>query len=110
METESDVYFSRVMKLYREGYPLKSIQAILHKEGLKEELLAEALCKLKLLVYKKRKGRGVAFMVSGGVLLLGGFVMTVFLFHANHSFDVIMYGCTISGTLLMGYGAYEVLQ
>jgi hypothetical protein len=34
----------------------------------------------------------------------------VFLFHANHNFDVIMYGFTIVGTILMGWGTYEVLQ
>lgn len=83
---------------------------MLTKEGIDEVLLTEALCKLKLISYKKRKGRGVTFMIAGSVILLTGFIMTVFLFHANHDFDLFMYGFTITGTLLMGYGAFEVLQ
>lgn len=105
-----DDALEKVMKLYREGYPLKQIQSILIKEGVEETSLTEALCRLKLIIYKKRKARGVLMMVAGAVILLIGFVMTVFLFHANHNFDVFMYGFTIAGTLVLGYGAYEVLQ
>ena len=83
---------------------------MLQKEGMKEELLVEAMCRIKLLVYKKRKTRGVQMMVAGGVLLILGFVMTVVMFHQNVSFDLIMYGFTSIGTILLGYGAYEMLQ
>lgn len=82
----------------------------MQKEGLRDELIVEALCKMKLIIYKKRKGRGVTLMIAGALILLTGFIMTVFLFHANHNFDIFMYGFTSVGTLLLGFGAYEVLQ
>jgi hypothetical protein len=110
MEHTPENYYNRALKLHQEGYPVKTIQMMLQKEGLKEEMLVEALCRIKLLVYKKRKNKGVSLMIGGGLLLLFGFVSTVFLFHANHSFDMIMYGFTIVGTILMGWGTYEILQ
>jgi hypothetical protein len=102
--------YERAQHLQREGYPLKSIQERLLKEGLPEAELTEALCRLKLEIYKRRKGRGVAFMVAGGFLLLIGFFLTVYMFHNDHKFDAIMYGFTITGTALMLYGAYEILN
>lgn len=110
MEHTTDQYYARALQLHKEGYSVKTIQQILMKEGLKEDMLAEALCRIKLLVYKKRKSRGVNMMVAGGILLLIGFGMTVMMFHQSANFDLVMYSFTILGTLLMGYGAYEVLQ
>ncbi len=110
MQEESKEMYVKVMRLYKEGYPPDKIQAILKKEGLPDELLTEALCRLKLLIYKKRKNRGVFLMIAGSLVLLIGFILTVFLFHANHDFDIFMYGFTITGTCLLGYGAYETLQ
>lgn len=110
MDHSVDQYYSRALQLHKEGYPVKSIHNMLQKEGLKEDVLIEAMCRIKLLVYKKRKSRGVQLMVGGGVLLITGFVMTVLMFHQNVNFDMIMYGFTSIGTLLLGYGAYEVLQ
>ncbi|MBL0098448.1 MAG: hypothetical protein IPP46_19690 [Bacteroidetes bacterium] len=65
---------------------------------------------IKISYLQKTKGQGVTLMIAGGIILLTGFIMTVFLFHANHNFDIFMYGFTIIGTLILGYGAYEVLQ
>ncbi len=110
MDHSVDQYYTRALQLHKEGYPVKTIHQLLQKEGLKEELLVEAMCRIKLLVYKKRKTRGVQLMVAGGVLLIAGFVMTVLMFHQNVNFDMIMYGFTSVGTILLGYGAYEMLQ
>lgn len=110
MDHSVDQYYTRALQLHKEGYPVKTIHQLLQKEGLKEELLVEAMCRIKLLVYKKRKTRGVQLMVAGGVMLIAGFVMTVLMFHQNVNFDMIMYGFTSVGTILLGYGAYEMLQ
>jgi uncharacterized membrane protein len=110
MLEESKEIYNRVFQLHKEGYSSDKIQTIHRKEGLQDTFLTEALCKLKLVIYKKRKGRGVTLMIAGGIILLTGFIMTVFLFHADHNFDIFMYGFTIIGTLILGYGAYEVLQ
>ena len=110
MEHSAEQYYFKALKLHNEGYSVKNIHHMLMKEGVKEELLVEAMCRIKLLVYKKRKSRGVMMMVAGGILLLVGFIMTVMMFHQHSNFDLVMYGFTITGTLLMCFGAYEVLQ
>ncbi len=110
MEKNTSLYWNKVLKLHREGYNPQRIQSILLKEGIDEIVIAETLCKLKLKIYKERKDRAVIMVVVGACILLAGFLATVFLFHNNHDFDVIMYGVTTIGMLVMGYGAYEVLS
>ena len=90
MDHSVDQYYMRALQLHKEGYPVKTIHSMLQREGMKEELLVEAMCRIKLLVYKKRKTKGVQLMVAGGVLLILGFVMTVLMFHQNVNFDFIM--------------------
>jgi|GEM_PF-2846329 len=110
MERNASLYWNKVLQLHREGYAPQRIQSILLNEGLDELILTEAICKLKLQIYKERKSRAVKMVVIGSCILLAGFLATVFLFHNNHDFDVIMYGVTILGMIVMGYGAYEVLN
>lgn len=105
-----DSCYQKAKGLHHEGYPLKVIHDRLKRDGLPENELTEAMCRLKLEIYKRRKGRGVTFMVAGGFLLLIGFFLTVYMFHNEHKFDAIMYGFTITGTGLMLYGAYEILN
>lgn len=109
MEPNATLYWNKVLKLYREGYPIATIQNILKNEGLDEVLLTEFLCKLKLIIYKKRKSRAVIIMVAGAFIMLFGFIITVVLFHYNHNFDLYLYGFTVIGLLVLSYGVYEML-
>lgn len=107
---EQNPNVDRAFQLHSEGYTLPMIESILRNEGLPDTAIMEALCRIKLLRYRKRKSRGVFMMVIGGVLLITGFIATVLLFHADRNFDLFMYGFTSVGIILMGLGAYEVLQ
>lgn len=109
MEPNGTLYWNKVIKLHRDGYPLETIKSILKKEGLDDVLLTETLCKLKLLIYKKRKGRAGIIMVAGGIIMLFGFIITVVLFHSNHNFNLFLYGFTVIGLLVLSYGVYEML-
>ena len=109
MEPNATLYWNKVLKLHREGYPIATIQNILKNEGLDEVLLTESLCKLKLIIYKKRKSRAVIIMVSGAFIMLFGFIMTVILFHSDHNFDLSLYGFTVIGLIVLSYGVYEML-
>ena len=109
MTTNTTLYWNKVLKLHREGYPVATIQNILKNEGLDEVIIAESLCKLKLILYKKRKNRAVIIMVSGAFIMLFGFIITVVLFHYNHNFDLLLYGFTVIGLLVLSYGVYEML-
>ncbi|MBP6512587.1 MAG: hypothetical protein KA347_07955 [Bacteroidia bacterium] len=109
MNPNTTLYWNKVLKLHREGYPVETIQNILKNEGLDEVLLTESLCKLKLILYKKRKSRAVIIMITGAFIMLFGFIITVVLFHYNHNFDLFLYGFTVIGLLVLSYGVYEML-
>jgi hypothetical protein len=109
-ETTNDSVYERAVEILKGGQSVKAVETILVKEGFAQPMITDAICRLKLLVYKRRKNRGVAFMIAGGVLLLTGFGLTVFLFHMDQNFDAVMYGFTLAGIGLMGYGTYEILQ
>lgn len=109
MEQDNPV-FDRAFQLHREGYTISMMETIMKNEGLPDSGVTEALCRVKLLRYKKRKSRGVFFMVIGGVLLMTGFIATVLLFHSDQNFELFMYGFTTVGIVMMGIGAYEILQ
>jgi len=49
-------------------------------------------------------------MIAGGVLLITGFFATFALFHADRDFGILMYGFKIAGIILLGAGAFLVLQ
>jgi hypothetical protein len=110
MEHTIETCTKRSHSLHKEGYPISKIESILRKEGWPDNIVPEVLCQLKLSIYKKRKGKGVLIMGIGGFLLISGFVVTVIMFHMNYDFNIFMYTFTSIGTMLMGYGAYEVLQ
>lgn len=89
MDQSAEEVFNKAMKIYREGYPLKTVHAVLSKEGIDEVFIDGGLVQTQTHLLQKTKGRGVTFMIAGSVILLTGFIMTVFLFHANHDFDAL---------------------
>jgi hypothetical protein len=109
-EAKNDAVFERAVDILKGGQSVKAVETILVKEGFAQDLITDAICRLKLYVYKRRKNWGVAFMIAGGTLLLIGFGLTVFLFHMDQNFDMVMYGFTLAGIGLMGYGTFEILQ
>lgn len=102
--------YERILRLQREGYGTTMIRQRLEKEGFPEALIETALQQLKAESARRRKGRGVRLMIAGGLILLTGFFITVYLFHQHHPFEAIMYGFTIAGTCLLLLGAYEILN
>jgi len=52
----------------------------------------------------------VLLMIAGGILLKAGFYATFSLFYADRDFGILMYGFKIAGIILLGAGAFLVLQ
>jgi len=46
----------------------------------------------------------------GLFLIISGFIMSVILVQQGGSIDLFMYGFTIIGILLVGWGGYEVIN
>jgi hypothetical protein len=110
MEPQLKECYDRALNYYDQGYISHEIYEMLKKEGVAEHLLAEAMCNLKLTIYKKRKSKGVAIGAIGGIMLLLGFVVSVIMFRSGYEYEIFMYGFTSIGTILLCWGGYEVLH
>ena len=75
-----------------------------------EGALAEAMVKLNLAICKKRRSKGLLLVASGVFFIISGFVMSVILVQQGSSFDLFMYGFTLFGILLVGWGGYEIIN
>ncbi len=67
----------------------------------------EALMKRYKVKLSQREG--LKWLLAGALLLAFGAIITVFLFHQNVAFDVLMYTSTITGIGMGIYGLYKIL-
>lgn len=110
MEAQLKECYNRVLDLYKKGYITHEIFEMMKKEGFEEMILTQALCRLKLVIYKKRKSKGVSIGAIGGAMLLIGFIGAVLMFKSGHDYEFFMYGFTSVGTILICWAGYEVLS
>lgn len=75
--------------------------------GADESTSDEIISQLKKIHYANKRKRGSLIVLTGAILLLIGFVMTVSNFYANTSFAFVMYGFTSVGLLVIFIGLYD---
>jgi len=92
-----------------QGETRDNIRKRLLDKGLEDCVLCNVMNAVSVFYYAKRRERGVGLLIAGSILLVSGFFLTVFLFHANASIDMAMYGLTGTGILVLLYGLIEVL-
>jgi hypothetical protein len=59
--------------------------------------------------YARKRSRGIKWIAYGSFLLLTSFILTVFLFHKNASIDVVMYGLTSVGIVMLMIGLVDLI-
>ena len=94
---------------FTQGESQDNIRKKLLDKGLEDCVLCDVMKAVSTFYFAKRRDRGVGFLIVGSILLVVGFFLTVFLFHANASIDMAMYGLTGVGILILFYGLIEVL-
>ncbi|MFM7016450.1 MAG: hypothetical protein ACKOX3_09005 [Bacteroidota bacterium] len=116
-DEELNVRLQRALELSAQGLDSKQIyhqiknEIIQDSSGIVNEgVLAEAMVKLNLEICKKRRNKGMTLVVAGVFFIITGFVMSVILVQQGGSIDLFMYGFTIFGILLVGWGGYEVIN
>jgi hypothetical protein len=95
-------------KLYKDRESRPTITEILMAMGLANyntDLLGNEPVGHQLL---KKKKRGLALGAIGTLLLMTGFFLTPFLFQADNSFDLTLYGITSAGILFLFWGMAEL--
>lgn len=111
------LHLKRALELNAQGLDSKQIYHQIKSEKISggtastnDGALAEAMVKLNLEICKKRRSKGLILVSAGVFFIIAGFVMSVILVQQGSSFDVYMYGFTLFGILLVGWGGYEVIN
>ena len=116
-DEELQLRLQRALELNAQGLNSKQIYHQIKNEILQESsgiisegVLAETMVKLNLEICKRRRSKGMLLVAVGVFLIISGFVMSVILVQQGGSIDLFMYGFTIIGILLVGWGGYEVIN
>ena len=72
-------------------------------------MIAEMLTQIKKVHHAVKTKNGIVKLGFGTMFLLLGFIITVFNFHANHSFTMVMYSFTTIGFILLFWGLYDII-
>ncbi len=72
-------------------------------------MVAEMLTQIKKVRHAVKTKNGLVKLAFGAMFLLLGFIITVFNFHANQSFTMVMYSFTTIGLLLLFWGLYDII-
>ena len=116
-DEELQLRLPRALALNAQGLDSKQIYHQIKNEILNESsgivnegVLAEAMVKLNLEICKRRRSKGMLLVAIGVFLIISGFVMSVIMVQQGGSIDLFMYGFTIIGILLVGWGGFEVIN
>ena len=116
-DEELQLRLHRALALNAQGLDSKQIYHQIKNEILQEPsgiinegVLAEAMVKLNLEICKRRRSKGMILVAAGVFFIISGFVMSVIMVQQVGSIDIFMYGFTIFGILLVGWGGFEVIN
>lgn len=103
-----EMHFEQVEKWLAQGQTRDYIHQKLVEAGLVEEKASALVDSIVNERVSKHRQRGIILILVGSVLLVLGFLLTVFLFHANASIDLVMYGLTSVGILILLKGLVDI--
>lgn len=90
----------------------KSFEEIEKQLKLKTEdhlMITEMLTQIKKVKQAVKTKNGLAKLGFGAMFLFLGFIITVFNYHANQSFTMVMYSFTSIGLVLLFWGLYDII-
>ncbi len=88
---------------------IESIEAKLNTKTDNHLLVSEIISQLKKIQHAVNAKNGRAKLGFGAMFLVLGFVITVFNFHTNQSFTIVMYSFTTIGLVLLFWGLYDII-
>jgi len=107
--TQLESLFEEAKKLIEQGKEIESVKKSLALSGADDQTIDTIISQLKSLNFLKRRKRGFILGVTGSMLLLIGFVLTVIFFHAGISIQFVMYTLTSLGAILLVAGLVEII-
>jgi hypothetical protein len=71
-------------------------------------LIAIVIKEARNVHYAALRKEGLARIMIGSIIVLLGFAITFFNFHTNRSVDLVLYGFTTTGILIVFWGLYKM--
>jgi hypothetical protein len=100
----------RVNSWLDQGKDNTEIEKLLIREGFAEGDLTPILKGINTIRLERRRKRGLVFLATGAVLLVGGFLSTMALYHTDgESMHYVMYGVTSLGIVGLFMGMIDCL-
>ncbi len=87
----------------------QEIEQSLRQKGISEEEVGEIMRYIRKKEHAIMGKKGLTKVIIGGALLAGGFLISCINFHANQSFNVIMYSSTSLGLFIVLWGLYQII-
>ncbi len=91
------------------GMNFETIKEKLLQRYNNDEVIMIIISQIKREYYNKRRKEGTSILGIGLAIILVGFVLTCFNYHANESVTFAMYGLTSTGILIVLWGLYKIL-
>ena len=95
---------------YTKGMRSDDIKELLIKEHNDPKTAYAVTKKVLSDRYTKRRNEGLIILFVGAILIVTGFFLTCFNFHANKSITFAMYGLTNAGILVAFWGFYKIME
>lgn len=95
---------------YEGGMRPDDVKALLIKEHNDPEMAYAITKKVISDHYTEIRKEGLAIVLSGALVIVVGFFLTCFNFHANKSITFAMYGLTSAGILIAFWGFYKIMR
>jgi hypothetical protein len=92
-----------------QGLSWNEIREQLKDDGYPQDEVNLMIRAIKSEDYLKRRKRGIILGVTGSILLVIGFILTVIFYHSGISFNLVMYGMTSLGILLLLAGMVDLM-
>lgn len=104
-----DEIHSLANQYYAGGSTFDEIREKLVSRYSDEDLVNAAVDQVRSEIYKQKRKEGTTVLAVGLVLILAGFIITCFNFHANQSVSFAMYGLTTVGIIIVFIGLYKIV-
>jgi hypothetical protein len=108
-DTHHEKFRQLAIDQFHNGIEFEHIEINLSKEGATVGHIEIIIRELKDLHYIRRKKRGFKLVLTGALLLVSGFIITLLLFHSGNSISYAMYGITTAGIIFLLWGMIDLM-
>jgi hypothetical protein len=98
----------RILRWFSDGKSRPEIEELLRNEGHEEYFIRDILTETIKLRNAKARSQGLVLILTGGLLCLASFFITLVLSYSGTGSDLILYGLTSAGIIFVFAGFMKI--